>query len=124
MQSHIERFATNLKLAQDTAGAGTGPVKGSKAKLAMARLNSAKTSISTIKPRLAKLPADNAEVQAAQQQFDVLLAAVTALEQRLTGGAPAESAQAAEGTKLDYRQEEQLKNAQSRCAISRAASPP
>ncbi len=113
VRSGLKQLQTNLKLAQDAAGPGTGRPKGSKAKLAMMRLQSAKAPIPQLQKALGTLPAADPEVQKTQKNLDVAIAAANALETRLTGQAPAPAGGGAAeaGVKLDYRQEEQLKNA-------------
>lgn len=112
----LRQAQTNIKLAQDTAGGGTEPLKGSKAKLTAVRLGSAKGPLARAQAHLDKLPADNADVKKVQEQYDALKAVADQLEARVTGKAPeaaagAASDQPSEGKKLDYRQEESLKNA-------------
>lgn len=109
--SHLAKLEANLKLAQDTAGPGDGQPPASKARLAMTRLESARSSQAQVAARLEKLPADNAEVKAVQQRFDATVAAMTSLEARLTGKSAPTPAPAA-GAKLDYRQEQALKDVQ------------
>lgn len=116
VRSELDRLEVNLKSAQDTAGPGDKQPTGSRAKLAMARLNTAKGSLPNVEALLAKLPADHPDVQAAQQQYDADVAAINQLEARITGQAAGGSGGgaaggAAAGVKLDYQQEEKLKNA-------------
>ncbi|HRX85514.1 MAG TPA: hypothetical protein P5572_10890 [Phycisphaerae bacterium] len=110
-KSALNKLEASLRYAQESAGRGDRPPTGSRAKLAMVRLNSAKQDMAPVEALLAKLPADHPDVQAVQQQYDDDRAAIDALELRLTGkvAGPADAAPA--GVKLDYRQEEQLKNA-------------
>jgi hypothetical protein len=84
----LRQAQVNIKLAQDTAGSGTGPLKGSKAKLTAVRLRSAKGPLARAKAHLDKLPADNADVKEVQQQYDALKAVADQLEARATGKAP------------------------------------
>jgi hypothetical protein len=130
--AQMRQVQTNLKLAQDTAGAGGQSVPVARARLALTRLGSAKDAAAQVKARLEKLPAAEAEVKALQAQFDAAMADINALEMRLTSQAPAATPAApatprtpgggppargtspppAGGVKLDYRQEAALKDAQ------------
>lgn len=128
-QTHLKQLQANLKLAQETAGPPDKPVSPSKARLAMARLDSAKQSVPQVQGRLEKLPADHADVQATRKQLDADVAAIAALEARLKGEPPAKApaeeagksdgnaapaakpAPGNEGVKLNYKQEDLLKNA-------------
>jgi len=110
-KSNLKQVETNLKLAMDAAGPGEGQPAAGKVRLAMTRLNSAKPPIPLIEARLADLPADHPDVASTQQQFDAVRASIAKLEARLTGGASAPAEGPAQGVRLDYRQEEQLKNA-------------
>lgn len=109
----LRQAQTNIKLAQDTAGGGTAPLRGSKAKLTMVRLGSAKGPLARAKGYLDKLPADHSDVKVVQEQYNALQAVADQLEARATGKAPGAAPAPAStgGTKLDYRQEESLKNA-------------
>lgn len=108
----LKRAETNLRLAEGSIPAGNKPLTGSRQKLALTRLNSAKAPMPPVAERLAKLPADDPKVKEVQAQYDKLKSAMDALETRITGAAPTDSGAEAEGVKLDYRQEEELKNAQ------------
>lgn len=131
--SHMAKLDANLKLAQDTAGPGEGVPAGSKARLAMTRLDSARQAGAQVSARLEKLPADDAAVKGLQARYDAAVAEMQKLEDRLTGksapppadapSAPAEkpagakpaapAAPAATGkAKLDYRQRQALKDAE------------
>ena len=79
------QFESNLKFARETAGPGEDTPPASKAKLAMARLQTAKQSAANVAARLEKLPADHADVKPLQASYDDAMKAVTALEDRLTG---------------------------------------
>ena len=108
----LKRAETNFNLAKGSVPAGDKPLTGSRLKLAMSRLEGAKGLMPQIAERLTKLPADDETVQQVQAQYDELKAAMDALEARITGQAPTNSAAENEGVKLDYQQEEELKNAQ------------
>jgi hypothetical protein len=110
-KSYLDKIATNLKYAKDSAGPGNTQPKGSKAKLAMMRLNSARQPVPQVTARLEKLPADHADVQAVQARLDALVAEMDQLERRITGKSTELREKENTGVKLDYKQEEQLKNA-------------
>ncbi len=107
----IKQAATNFKLAEGSVPAGNKPLKGSRLKLAMSRLASAKAPMPQIAKKLAKLPAGDPQVKKVQAQYDQLKGAMDAFETRITGQAATDPAAESEGVKLDYRQEEELKNA-------------
>jgi len=128
--SHQTRFQSNLKLALETAGPGEGVPAGSKARLAMARLQTAMQSAATLEARFKDLPADDAQVKQLKARFDATLADSQKLEARLTAkpettdqpespkkpetaNQPADqpATPAPGGVKLDYRQEEAFKGA-------------
>lgn len=110
-QAQLKQADANLELALQSAGPGTAQPTGSKAKLAMMRLNSAKGPMANVTALLEKLPADNADVQAFQTQVDDVAARMAALESRLAGGTTEQAAPTDGGVKLDYKQEAELKNA-------------
>ncbi|MEO0482545.1 MAG: hypothetical protein AAF138_02895 [Planctomycetota bacterium] len=120
---YLDRFETNFKLAQDSAGTGTP--KGSKARLAKMRLDQATVNLAPAREALAGLPADDPAVQAMQARLDGLQAEADALANQIAGKntpapAPADTpadadtpappptpAPPADDTvRLDYRQEE------------------
>lgn len=107
----IKRAQTNFQLAQGSVPKGDKPLRGSRRKLALSRLDGAKGLMPAIAERLEKLPADDPNVKEVQAAYDQLLQAINALETRITGEAPASPGAESEGVKLDYRQEEALKNA-------------
>lgn len=109
-QTYLKSVVDSYKPALQSAGP-KGKPKGSRLKLSIMRLESAKQSIPKITGLLAKLPADNAEVQTFKAQFDDIRQKVEALELRLTGKSAEENAAANTGVKLDYKQVEQLKHA-------------
>lgn len=129
----LNKATVSYNLALKTAGPGDAPLKGSKAKLTAIRLESATKMLPSAAARLADLPAENAAVAAARKQHDTLADACKKLQDRIDGKpAPApepkqpDTTEPAPGTptnpdkpvppaeggvKLDYKQEEQLKNA-------------
>jgi len=115
-QAYLKQLNSNLKLAQDAAGPGEDQPATSKARLSASRLSSAKQSQAEVKARLERLPADNADVKTLQTDYDTASAAITALENRITGKAKTGTGDkmpaAGAGKPLDYRQKEALKNAQ------------
>ena len=132
-QSHLQKFETNLNLALQSAGPGAEAVPPSKARLAVVRLQSALDAMAQVKARLDRLPGQDAAVEPVLRQFATLTAAAQGLRARLTGGAapsaaapaspvssatttpvnrPAAAGAGASATpRLDYRQQEELKNA-------------
>ena len=106
-----ERIETNVRLAEEAAGPGTGRPSESKVRLAKTRLASPVAHLAEVRGMLAALPADHADVVALGRRLDAVGARITALTARLDGapGAPAPTAPA--GTKLDYRQEKELADA-------------
>ena len=87
-KSALNKVSTNLKLAQSTAGGGTAKPKGSKAKLAKLRLDSAATGLPEVKRWLADLPDGNSDVSAVSAALASAEKAITALDARLTGKTP------------------------------------
>ena len=132
-QSHLQKFETNLNLALQSAGPGAEAVPPSKARLAVVRLQSALDAMAQVKARLDRLPGQDAAVEPVLRQFATLTTAAQGLRARLTGGAapsaaapaspvssatttpvnrPAAAGAGASATpRLDYRQQEELKNA-------------
>lgn len=84
-KTYLTQFQSNLKMARDTAGPGEDTPPASKAKLAAARLQSAKQSAANVAARLERLPKDHDDVKTLQAGYDEAMKAVTALEDRLTG---------------------------------------
>src|SRR5690606_26786625 len=123
------QIETNIKLAYDAAGPGDDQPSGSKAKLARVRLEQPKAMLPKAREQMTKLPADHADVAALNKRLDAADASIAALEARLDGKtappppAPGDTPAPANpgdkpapppadaGMKLDYKQEEQLKNA-------------
>lgn len=108
----LKRAQTNFRMAEGSVPTGDKPLTGSRLKLALSRLESAKAPMPQVAERLAQLPSDNPKVKECQAQYDDLKSALDALETRITGQAPVAADADAGGVKLDYRQEEELKNAQ------------
>ena len=94
VNSGLKRVGVNLELAISTAGPGTGVPKGSKAKLARMRLNSAAADLPQLRQWLAELPADQPSVQAVAADMQAIEQSITELEARLSGkgAAPSPSA--------------------------------
>lgn len=112
VESLLKQIETNLKLAIDTAGPGTTPLTGAKAKLIAVRLQPAKDALPAALERLKKLPADHADVAALQKRADAGGAAMASLQARIDGKTTQPTTPDQTPTvKLDYRQEESLKNA-------------
>ncbi len=132
-QSHLQKFETNLNLALQSAGPGQEAVPPAKARLAAVRLQGALDAMAQVKARLDRLPGQDPAVEPLLRQFNTLTAAAQGLQARLTGGAtptaapsaspvtpisnapgnrPAAASAGASATpRLDYRQQEELKNA-------------
>ena len=112
--AELKRVVDAVKLAQGSAGRGTGALTGSKAKLTAIRLQSAKSGIPRVKGLLSRLPQDHPNVAALQGSLVQVEAAVAGLEARLGGGGKgaAVASSPAKGDRLDYKQEAVLKNAQ------------
>jgi hypothetical protein len=106
----LKQIETAVKLAQESAGAGTASVTGAKARLVAVRLQPAKDGLPAAMQRIKTLPADHEQVVALQKRYDSATAAVAALQARLES----KPAVPDPGTvKLDFRQSETLKLAQS-----------
>lgn len=139
VESLLKTAETSLALAQQAAGAGGETLAGSKAKLVLVRLQGAIDALPQIKARLERLPATEATVATATERYSNIQRLVDGLKARLSGGpassgssngsaspainsgstakssstSPANAAAAASATqRLDYRQREELKNAQ------------
>ncbi len=126
---YLDQAEANLKTAKD--GVGSGPVTPSKAKLALTRLGAVKTAIGNANARLEKMPADDVGAAPVIARAKAVEEAVSSFEQSLanpgdapsapqpqpqTPGAAGETAAQAPsapaaGAKLNYKQEESLKNA-------------
>ncbi len=103
--THLKNLRVNLKLAVDTLPK-RGTLSASKKKLAQLRLDSAKGAVPAVEERLAKLPADDAQVAAVQADFDAAKQSIAEVQAVLDGGEPAQPVAA--GTRLDYLQEKAL----------------
>src|SRR3954470_4236894 len=82
-KKYLTQLQANLKLARDTAGPGEDQPPASKAKLAQARLQSARQSAANVAARLEKLPADHEDVKSLKSDYDEAMKAITALDDRL-----------------------------------------
>lgn len=113
LDSLLTRVDTNIKLAAAAAGPGEGPLAGTKARLTAVRLQPAKDAMPAILEKLKTLPADHADVIALQKRADTHSQAIAAIQNRIDGKAgstpPADPSK--QTMKLDYQQEESLKNA-------------
>lgn len=109
-ETALRQVQSNLKLAQSSAGRGTAKPKGSKAKLAAIRLDSAKQGVPKVQAALEGLPADHADVKPVAEAFAQVQADIAALEARLNGG-QAPPPPVADGVKLNYQEVDLLKNA-------------
>ena len=124
----IKNAAADLKAARSSAGTADNPAKGSRIRLTKMRLSSASQRLGQAKEILGKLPADDDDVKPVQQDCDTVakgIEEVTAIinppadtkkdeakaedDEDKADTAPAE--QAEQAPKLDYKQEDLLKNA-------------
>ncbi len=129
-ENEVKNAEYDLKSARESAGTAANPAKGSRAKLTTMRLDSAQKRLDQAAVYLKELPADDASVSSVQGRYDTAAAGVAEVRAILNPSAPpkeakpVESAPAdAEGSgeaepapaptvpKLDYKQEELLKNA-------------
>ncbi|MEZ6243838.1 MAG: hypothetical protein R3B57_12440 [Phycisphaerales bacterium] len=127
-QHYLKQLESNLKLAEDSAGPGTDAPTGSKLRLTEMRLEQARVYVEPTAKSLDGLPTDDADVEPVVASFNDAKARIAALDDRLAGKtaapreadkpkqdpkpAPAPNAKpATETVRLDYKQEEQLKNA-------------
>ena len=115
-QKSLAQLQTNLKLATDTAGPGDAAPPANKAKLASARLETARQSAANVDAYLDKLPADDADVKAVRADYEEAMKAVDALADRISGkagGAAKPAPGEAAATPLDHRAAEAFKIARS-----------
>lgn len=110
IENTLKQAETNLKGAEDSAGSADRKPTASQTKLALNRAAQARSSLDAVKDALAKLPAEDALVKALAERADKIATGLAALETRLTGGAAPPAAGG--GAKLDYKQEQALKDAQ------------
>lgn len=117
LTGYAKQIETNLKLAQDAAGPGTERPSDAKARLSRTRLAQPEGMLPQVRVELAKLPAEHADVVALRARLDAAEATLKALKARLDGspttGAPAPgSSGTGGGTKLDYKQQKELSDAE------------
>ena len=133
-ENEIKNAEYDLKAARDSAGTAANPAKGSRAKLTAMRLDSAQKRLDQAAVYLNELPADDGSVSTVQARYDAAAAGVAEVRAIITPGAtpgtpaqpkaPEESTPSDDGDskevkeapapstpKLDYKQEELLKNA-------------
>lgn len=110
IENTLKQAETNLKGAEDSAGSADRKPTASQAKLALNRAAQARASVTAVTEALAKLPADDAAVKALAERAEKVSTGVAALETRLTGGSAQPAGGA--GAKLDYKQEQALKDAE------------
>lgn len=126
-KTYLTQLQANLKLAQESAGPAGSQPTASRGRLALTRLESTAQGVANIDARVKLLPADDDGVKAFLKDYDTAKADITALRTRLTSpstAAPASPAvpspstpaaptpaPAATGARLDYRQEQALKDA-------------
>lgn len=122
VQQRLDRAKSNLKLAEESAGPADKQPTQSRARLALTRAGQARAELKTVQEAAAKLPADEPEVEALLEQAGKVEEALDALETRLTGKTDEPmDGDAPAGKKLDYKQEELLKNARFYMAQSEGA---
>jgi len=129
--NEVKNAEYDLEAARGSAGTAANPAKGSRAKLTTMRLDSAQKRLDQAAAILNELPADDAAVTAVRGRYDAAVAGVAQVRAILNPGAPpkedkpaesaptddqesneAEQAPAAPSApRLDYKQEELLKNA-------------
>ena len=129
-ENEIKNAEYDLKAARDSAGTAANPAKGSRAKLTTMRLDSAQKRLDQAAVYLKELPAEDASVSAVQGRHTAAAAGVAQVRAIINPGAPAQPKAPAESSpsdskasdkpaspaaptapKLDYKQEELLKNA-------------
>ncbi len=107
IEARLKRAESNFRTAERGVPK-RGKPSGAKVKLALVRLGGAKGDLKAATDALKKLPAGNAAVAAVAKRATDLTNAIAAFEARLgASSAPPPS----DGKKLDYRDEERLKNA-------------
>ena len=113
VEQRLAQAKTNLKAAEEAAGPADKEPTQSRANLALSRAGSAKGQLKTVTDALKKLPADDETVKSLAEDAAEVGKAIDELETRLTGEEAADSpAHDAKGTKLDYKQDKLLKDAQ------------
>ena len=103
----------DLKAAADSAGTADRPATGSRLKLTRMRLDSAITRLNEVAKLLGALPADDPAVKALVERHASGSALARKIQAILGGGSTEEGEPAGTdpGPKLDYRQEQALKDA-------------
>jgi len=112
---------TNLKAAESAAGPPGQTVPVSRARLALTRAASARSYVDAAAKAIEPLPADNAQVKAFRAKLDETRQAIDALEKRLTGPVVPK---VGIGTKLDFKQEKLLKDADFHLRFMEGATEP
>lgn len=115
LATYVKQVETNVALAADAAGPGTATPTAAQGRLARTRLAQPKGLLPQVRAELDKLPAANADVAALRARLDAAEEAVRALEARLDGKAgpgAAPPAPPATGTRLDYKQQKELADAE------------
>lgn len=130
----LRRVTANVKLANSTAGSGSGPLTGSRAKLTKVRLGNSPTELDQVRDLVKGLPESNPAVKSFQSSLSQLQNSIDTIQARIDGkpiptqsspmgdsgnegqAGPPESAgvdgkMAEANTKLDYQQQEALKRA-------------
>ncbi len=85
IRSALRPVAANLQLAEQSAGAGSGPVGRSAAGLTRARLEGAVKGLPAVQKRLAALPAEDPAVAPLAAEVAEVAARIEALQARLDG---------------------------------------
>ena len=110
--SLMSRAETNLGAVASSIGHLKSPPKGAKAKLAASRLQQALDDLNPAKDLLEKVPAGTSGRDEAVARYQAAVAEYNRLRAILVGSdAPAPAADSGDTVRLDYRQEELLKNA-------------
>lgn len=130
-KSQLTQLQTNLRLATESAGPAGSTPTAARGRLALTRLDSTAQAVANIDARLKLLPAEDEAVKAFVKEYDTAKQSITDLRTRLTSPStpaapttpttpttPAPSApttpapSGAPAVRLDYRQEQNLKDAQ------------
>ncbi len=109
IEQRLSEVKANLKTAQDTLGTDAKKPTTSQTKLALVRSGQARADLTVVKEAVKKLPADDAAVKSVADQCDSIEKSLDELDAKIKGDAPPAKAPAA-GTKLDYKQEQALKD--------------
>lgn len=111
VEQALKTAETNLMAAADAAGPEGKEVPQSRANLALSRSASARAYVDVAVKAVEGLPADHPRVKALRGRLSESKQAIDALEKRLTGESAKPKPDAPAGTKLDYKQEKLLKDA-------------